>query len=138
MEGDGVTLNEPDSDTETNEAGALPAESLSIAIEHAEGATVVVVAGEVDALTAPQLVEAIDTAWQRQPEVVVVDLLEVGFLASAGLAALVAAHHQAAERGAKLRVAAGDRVTFRPIHLTGVDAEIAVFGSRQQALDAAE
>lgn len=132
-----MTVDEPESAAESR-AGALPAESLSIAIEYAENAAVVVVAGEVDALTAPQLAEAIDTAWQQEPGVLVVDLLEVTFLASAGLAALVTAHEQARQSGGKLRVAAGDRVTFRPIHLTGVDAQIAVFDSRQRALEATD
>lgn len=133
-----MTNNEPGSTAGADRAGALPSESLSIAIEQADGAAVVTVAGEVDALTAPQLAEAIDTAWQRQPDLVVVDLVEVGFLASAGLATLVTAHQQAREHRATLRVAAGDRVTFRPIHLTGVDEEIAVFESRQEALEATD
>ncbi len=50
------------------------------------------VGGEVDMRTAPALEQALDELLDRAPRTVVVDLTEVGFLGSAGLAVLVTAY----------------------------------------------
>lgn len=96
-------------------------------------AVVLVVAGEVDLLTAPQLQEALTRALDSRPTVLLVDLSQVEFLASPGLAALVAAYRDAGKH-TELRVVAENSATFRPLHLTGLDEEISVFRSRDEAL----
>src|SRR3712207_8380263 len=61
-----------------------------------------VLTGEVDCSTAPQLRRALDEAFAGQPREVVVDLEAVTFLDSGGLSTLAIAHRTAAGQGARL------------------------------------
>jgi anti-sigma B factor antagonist len=106
---------------------------VAVTTEEHGPAVVLAIAGEVDLLTAPQLQDALTHALNSRPAVLVVDLSQVEFLASPGLAALVGAYRDAGEHTA-LRVVAENSATFRPLHLTGLDEEISVFRSREEAL----
>lgn len=65
----------------------------------------------------------------------VIDLSAVDFLASAGMAVLVWAHRQA--EPADVRVVASSRLTLRPLQLTRLTDELAVFLSLPAALEGA-
>ena len=106
-----------------------------IAIETAaiDGGVIIAVAGEIDLLTADELTEALATEVARQA-LVVVDLTAVSFLSSSGLAALALAHRAAVEADHVLRIVAGNRVTLRPIQITGLADEIGVFASLPDAV----
>ena len=106
-----------------------------IAIETAaiDGGVIIAVAGEIDLLTADELTEALATEVARQA-LVVVDLTAVSFLSSSGLAALALAHRAAVEADHVLRIVAGNRVTLRPIQITGLADEIEVFTSLPDAV----
>ena len=109
--------------------------TVSVVVERHDAAVVLLVSGEIDLVTAPHLQAAIALALNDRPEVLVVDLTNVGLLSSAGLTVLIRAHFKAGNH-TRFRVVAAGRTTFRPITLTGVDDEIAVFGTRQEALAA--
>jgi anti-sigma B factor antagonist len=94
---------------------------------------VIAVTGEVDALTAPQLSAAIDEATAGVPAGVVVDLSEVGFLASVGLGLLVATHEQVTAN-ARFGVVADGPVTRRPITVLGLDSVITLYRTLDEAL----
>jgi anti-anti-sigma factor len=98
------------------------------------GAVVLVVAGEVDLLTAPRVEAAMVRTLGQRPDVLVVDLLRVTFLASAGLAALMKAHEMATVT--RLRVVAAGSATLRPLEITGLTAPLSVFATRDEALRA--
>jgi anti-sigma B factor antagonist len=70
-------------------------------------------AGELDLGTAPQLKQAID-AYARIGQTIRIDLRDVTFIDSMGLAALVRAQHRAVGRGAHLELVAP------PDHVLGV------------------
>jgi anti-anti-sigma factor len=114
---------------------SLPARPGLAALEvavHTQGAAVIAeVRGEVDMGTAEALEERLLAELSAAPAILVVDLTEVTFLASAGLAVLVRCHQQAGPTS--LRVVAGP-TTVRPIELTGLDRELAVFPTREAAL----
>lgn len=113
---------------------SLPAGSqLTVAREDRGSSIVLAVAGEVDLLTAPDLRHELARALDDRPATLVVDLSDVEFLASPGLAALVGAHQKASE-GTQLRLVAEGNATFRPLQLTGLDEEIPVYRSRADAL----
>lgn len=64
---------------------------MAVAVAQAgDDTTVVTVEGEVDLLTARQLMDALEQVWQERPDVatVIVDLAGVTFLGSSGLGIL--------------------------------------------------
>lgn len=106
---------------------------IGIDIVPIDAGVIVSVAGEIDLLTADQLREALEAEVVRR-ELVVVDLTAVEFLSSSGLAALALAHRAAVEAGRELRLVAGNRVTLRPIQITGMADEIGVFATVADAV----
>lgn len=108
---------------------------LNVATEWDNGRLVLDIAGEVDLITAPELEKRLTAAWDEKPEAVVVDITQVTFMSSAGLAALVRSHHQGGD-STKFRVVADSAATLRPMQLMGLDRELAVYPSREDALAA--
>ena len=111
----------------------MTASPIAIDTASIEGGVIIAVAGEIDLLTADELTEALATEVARHA-LVVVDLTAVNFLSSSGLAALALAHRAAVEAGHVLRLVAGNRVTLRPIQITGLADEIEVFTSLPDAV----
>jgi anti-sigma B factor antagonist len=100
---------------------------LCVEVQRRDDAAVVVrVAGELDSLTVP----AVDTQLTAvQADLVapaalalVLDLSDLTFMSSAGLALLVTHHEWCAEQGSRLRVVTGNnRSVLRPVRITGLD-----------------
>ncbi|WP_410595563.1 STAS domain-containing protein [Amycolatopsis sp. lyj-23] len=106
---------------------ALPAESGT-------GAVVLEVAGEVDLHSSPVLEAAIAEARASGPELLVIDLSEVSFLASIGITILLKASRQAAPV-TRVRVVAPEHSTVaRVFQLTGVTEALGVVPARTDAL----
>ena len=88
-------------------------------VRHGDDATVVHVVGEIDTLTAPVLRAQLDEHLPTVP-LLVLDLSDVTFLGSAGLAVLVAAKDAADARGHTLRLVCGSRIVTRALEATGL------------------
>ena len=88
-------------------------------VTHGTDATVVHVVGEIDTLTAPVLRAQLDEHISAVP-LLVLDLSDVTFLGSAGLAVLVAAKDAADARGHTLRLVCGSRIVIRALEATGL------------------
>jgi anti-sigma B factor antagonist len=101
-----------------------------------DAGVILAVTGEIDLLTADQLRAALEVEVARRA-LVIVDLTAVEFLSSSGLAALSLAHRAAVEADHELRLVAGNRVTLRPIQITGMADEIAVFTTVADAVSGA-
>jgi anti-anti-sigma factor len=102
-----------------------------------QGAAMVVkVDGEVDNLTTPRLWAALDeTSRPSGVGRVVVDLLGVTFMASAGVVVLSRAAEQTRRRRELLRVVTGEhRRVVRPMEITGLRAELTLCRSLNEAL----
>lgn len=85
------------------------------------GATArVTAAGEIDSTSAPVLRQRLDSLLEGDVQELVVDLVEVTFLDSAGLCVLAAAHRRAVGQGARLQVLAASRAVIRPLQITGL------------------
>ena len=98
---------------------------LCVEVQRLSGVAVVVrMTGELDTLTAPA-VDAQLTDVQADlvgSATLVVDLSDLTFMSSAGLALLVTHHERCAEQGSRLRVVTGDnRSVLRPLRVTGLD-----------------
>ena len=88
------------------------------------GLRVLVVRGEIDAAEA-DAVEQVATGLLDEAPLLVLDLAGLGFLASRGLAALVAVQRVAEAVGAELQVVTGaNRAVLRPLQVTGVDTQL--------------
>lgn len=97
-------------------------------------AVVVVVAGEIDMLTAARMQETLIAQLSPRPELMVIDLEGVGFLSSMGLTALALTERLAGEQGVEVRIVATSRATLRPLEITGMASDLAVYASREDAL----
>jgi anti-sigma B factor antagonist len=94
---------------------------------------VVSVSGELDMLTTPGLVRAIEAAARKEPSALVVDLSAVQFLASAGMSTLITAHEDVTPR-ARFAVVADGPATSRPMRLVGLDQIFDVYRTLDDAL----
>lgn len=106
---------------------------FSVKVEDYGETVVLGVVGEVDLVTAPVLDDAISTALARDPDMVVVDLSEVSFLASVGMSILIGCNEQAGD-STRFRLVASGAATRRPLELTGVAQTISIYSTRDQAL----
>ena len=94
---------------------------------------IIAVSGVVDMLTAPRLSESLEAAQRKQPAVMIVDLSQVDFPASAGLSALMDAN-EAAQPETRFMVIADGRRTAKPMAITGLTDLISVYATLEAAL----
>ncbi|MEV7099731.1 STAS domain-containing protein [Amycolatopsis sp. NPDC051045] len=103
-----------------------------VTLEERGEAFVLRVTGALDLALAPKLRRLVERAQRRAPSVLVIDLTEVSFLASAGMAELVRAHRSTASIA--VRVVATGRVTLRPLELTRLTDELVIVPTLAAAL----
>ena len=108
-------------------------ERATVTVSQVSDAIVLTVSGEIDMATAPALEQAVLRSLTEHPVTLVIDLTGAQFFSSAGIAVLVLAHRRSVE-GA-LRVVATDRVVLRPLELTGLTDDLAIYPSVQAALE---
>jgi anti-sigma B factor antagonist len=98
----------------------VPTPGFSIEVEAGEPQARVLVVGELDLLTSPQLTDALNPLLDSVgPRTVVVDLTGVTFFDSSALNVLLQAQNRAAEQQIELAIVASPMVS-RVIELTGV------------------
>jgi anti-sigma B factor antagonist len=105
-------------------------------VGHGDNARVMHVVGEIDTLTAPILRGRLDEQVAEVP-LLVLDLTDVTFLGSAGLAVLVAAKDDADRRGHTLRLVPGSRIVTRALEATGLLGLFDIAEGVPQALEMA-
>ena len=118
---------------ERDVTGASLGGAGSVVLEDRDGTAVLRVDGALDLALAPKLRQLTERAARLRPSRVVIDLTGVTFLASAGMAELVRAHRGPAA-SAPLRVVASGRITLRPLELTRLTDELAIYPSLAEAL----
>jgi anti-sigma B factor antagonist len=89
-------------------------------VDDSPARVVIRLAGEIDLATVPQLRQVLD-AHARSGQTMVIDLREIKFVDSMGLAALVRARHRALARGAKLELVAPPESVYKVFTLTRLD-----------------
>lgn len=105
------------------DAGFDVSEFLDTAISRPHPDTVLLaVRGEIDTLTAAAFSAAAQQLVTAQGDVLVMDLTEVRFLASSGLAVLISAARRAEQRGLRLQLVVTSRAVRRPLEITGTAA----------------
>lgn len=100
-------------------------------------ATVVAVAGELDALSAPQLDAHLEALELEHPALVVADLTGVEFLDSTGLGVLIKTLTHLRENGGELVLVATSPRVVKVLTITGMDQVMTVADSVDAALPGA-
>ena len=109
-------------------------EALTIQVRHEQGCAIVAVAGEIDISTVIPLRERLfEVAVSGAP--LVVDLEQVSFIDSVGLATLVGAAKRAEAHGSSLQVACALPKIRQLVHLTGLDCRIPLARTLDEALE---
>jgi anti-sigma B factor antagonist len=109
---------------------------LAITLETtAQGVPVLRVAGEIDMRTAPMLRLEVEQAIARRP-ILVLDLTDVEFLASAGLSILIELARRAPETGLRWGAVATGRAVLRPLEAVGLLSVIPVYPTVTDAVAA--
>ncbi|MDQ5975842.1 MAG: anti-sigma factor antagonist [Actinomycetota bacterium] len=98
------------------------------------GITVVVVAGELDAHSAPTLDAVLSPLSQRHEGELVVDLSSVGFIDSTGLGILVSTLKHVRESDGRLDVVVATPRVLKVFSLTGLDVVIPLHATLDGAL----
>jgi len=93
---------------------------LRVQVDDSPARVEIRLAGELDLATVPQLRQVLD-AHARSGQTMVIDLHELEFIDSMGLAALVRARHRAIARGAKLELVAAPESVMKVFTLTRLD-----------------
>jgi anti-sigma B factor antagonist len=115
-----------------------PQRGLVLAVRYIDGVAVLAARGELDALTAPRLDETIKASFAKEATAaVVVDLLGLEFLASAGMTVLLDGQRAACQRKIWFGVVADGPRTSRPMKLMGLDQELDLYSTLEAALDSA-
>jgi anti-sigma B factor antagonist len=99
-----------------------------------DGVSVLAIRGELDAQTAPRVAAAIASALQHVPMGLIVDLLQLRFLSSAGMTALVDGDREARRIGKRFGVVADGSATSRPMTLTGVHHVLDLYATVHAAM----
>ncbi|WP_170223309.1 STAS domain-containing protein [Nonomuraea turkmeniaca] len=111
---------------------------MILTYRHLADATLITVAGEVDAATSADLEIFIDRARRRLDEHLIVDMSQLSFLDSSGLAVLLAAATLARVHGAALHLAAVQPRVTRVLEITGTFPAVLVYDHVEQAIAAVE
>jgi anti-sigma B factor antagonist len=109
-------------------------EALTIRVQRDRGYAIVAVAGGVDIATVTRLRESL-FGLTASGRTLVVDLDQVSFIESSGLAALVGAARRAAAHGASLHVVCARPRTRQLFRLTGLDSQIPLARTLDGALE---
>lgn len=94
---------------------------MDVSTRKSDGATVVVVSGELDVFTAPDFETALQELISAGDSSLVLDLTGVDFLDSTGLGVMVKALKWAREAGGGLRVVATQERIVKVFRITGLD-----------------
>jgi anti-sigma B factor antagonist len=94
---------------------------LAVTAEHHSKRSVLRLQGELDLSNSDRLRDAISSALDTHPQVLVLDLSGLSFTDCAGLSVLVWAHKRQAWRGHRLAITGAKPIVRRLLHVTGLD-----------------
>lgn len=103
-------------------------------IKQFDGGVVLTLDGELDAYDAPELRRMFEEALATEATVIVLDLAAVTFLDSTVLGAIVGLLRRQREADGELRVVLPGTTARRVFEITGLDAALDVWSSRDEAV----
>lgn len=115
-----------------SDAGSEAQQRAAIVVTSKADAIVVTASGEIDMSSAPAFDEAVRQALTEQPAKLILDLTNVEFFSSAGIAVLMQAHRNSSDA---VRVVVTNRIVLRPLELVGLTDDLTIYPSVQAALE---
>jgi anti-sigma B factor antagonist len=109
--------------------------SFTVQLQPRSDATLIVVAGELDIASAPELEQTLDQIQPELTKLVVVDLRELEFMDSTGLSIIVRAHQRLADSDCELTLVKGPPQVQRLLDLTGVAGRLRLGSEPGELLD---
>lgn len=119
---------------ETPDAYEPTEDRITILVRREGDSVVVLVGGEVDLATGARLNQTLAAEIATGPALIVIDLDQVSFFTSVGLTALALAQRAALERNVEFRVVATGRAILRPLQITGMADDMAIYPTLTAAL----
>jgi anti-sigma B factor antagonist len=105
---------------------------LEIEVQQAEGRTLVMVAGELDASTASYLYDALSDLELTDARHVVIDLAKLTFMDSTGLSVLVTEHKRLEHVNGKLTIFSPPSAIRRLFEITGLATTLDVVPANEE------
>lgn len=106
-----------------------------VAVQRDGAAAVVVVSGELDLASGPELESELDRLTAPETRLVVIDLRQLDFMDSTGLSIIVRAHQRMAEAGCEVGLVKGSQQVQRLLDLTGVAERLRLVDSPDELLN---
>ena len=108
---------------------------MDVTIDTRGDVAVVSVAGSIDAMTSPQLTEALEGQLQAGTVNIVADLGEVDYTSSAGLRSMLASLKESRRQGGDFRLAAIQPGVFRVLEMSGFTTILKHYDTVSEAVD---
>jgi anti-sigma B factor antagonist len=99
---------------------ATPSDPFSVTVVGSDTDAVVMLAGELDMATAPDLADVLESLVTDGPDEIVVDLAGLSFVDSSGLAVLVTTQNTLHEQGRRLSLRAPRRHAIKVLEIAGL------------------
>jgi anti-sigma B factor antagonist len=109
--------------------------SFTVQLQPRADAALIVVSGELDIASAPELEQAFDQIRSESTTLVIVDLRELEFMDSTGLSIIVQAHQRLSEHNCELTLIKGPPQVQRLLDLTGVADRLRVVSEPGELLN---
>ena len=108
---------------------------VDLQVRRVNGFTVLAVRGDLDAHTVPLLDDALNSHLAAAATGLLVDLSELDFLSSVGMSLLLEEQSNATRVEKRFGVIADGSATSRPMKLMGLDQQLSLYPTLEEALE---
>ncbi len=107
---------------------------LNIEITHQDSAAIVVISGEVDLYSSPKVRESLLALTKKEQPAIVINLQDVGYMDSSGLATLIEGMQSSAKYGGKFLLTNLREGVLEVFQLSQLDKVFKIYDSPETAL----
>ncbi len=109
--------------------------NLQYSVKRISGNTIVSIGGSLDASTAPDLDTKLQSEIKKDPEIILVNMSNLDYIASAGLGTLINANEVLRGRGGELRLCCLNDKVHKIFKLLGFLEIFSIYRSEEEAID---
>jgi len=108
--------------------------SLETKVDQVEQTPVARIRGDIDLDSSPQLRSALSSVIETEPEVLILDMRQVSYIDSSGLATLVESLKKMKKNGGRLCLCGLNEMVSQAFHFTHLDGVFDIHPSLEEAL----